>query len=235
MSGPCSGTSRRSPRPVAVILTIGRALAGGGLPGRRSPAWPIVVVGYNHSGDAAAVERDLAPFRSGPEPVSQFGRQPAVPRGPERERPRDGLGPSVVHRWAATRTIIRPATLDALVDHAARAPEGSSFSVTVLGGAIGRVPDAATAFPGRNVRFDLSADAEWDDPALDETYRDWVRQAMAIVEPDTVTGRYVNEVSETGPGVSRTIFGDVRLARLAGLKRAWNPDNVFRLNHNIAP
>jgi FAD/FMN-containing dehydrogenase len=58
---------------------------------------------------------------------------------------------------------------------------------------------------------------------------------MAIVEPDAVTGRYVNEIAESGPEESRAIYGDVKLARLTALKRAWDPDNVFRLNHNIAP
>ena len=97
------------------------------------------------------------------------------------------------------------------------------------------MPDEATAFTGRDARFEMSADAEWDDPALDETYRDWVRRAMAIVEPDAVTGRYVNEIAESGPEESRAIYGDAKLARLTALKRAWDPDNVFRLNHNIAP
>ena len=35
--------------------------------------------------------------------------------------------------------------------------------------------------------------------------------------------------------MTRAIYGDAKLARLDALKRAWDPDNVFRLNHNIAP
>jgi len=64
---------------------------------------------------------------------------------------------------------------------------------------------------------------------------DWVRQALTIVEPDAVTGRYGNEISDSGPEQTRAIYGDAKLARLTALKRAWDPDNVFRLNHNIAP
>ena len=132
---------------------------------------------------------------------------------------------------------VRPEALDALVEHVARGPEGCSFSITVQGGAIGRVPDDATAFTGRNARFDVSADTAWEDPADDEMQRGWVRRAMAFVEPDTraVTGRYANENAEAGPEVTRAIYGDAKLQRLTALKRAWDPDNVFHLNHNIAP
>jgi hypothetical protein len=100
---------------------------------------------------------------------------------------------------------------------------------------MGRVPDDAMAFTGRDARFEMSASSDWEDPALDEIERDWVRGAMAIVEPDAVMGRYLNEISETGPEETRAIYGDAKLARLTALKRAWDPDNVFRLNHNIAP
>src|SRR4029077_15111551 len=86
---------------------------------------------------------------------------------------------------------LSPETLDALVEHAASAPGEASFSVTALGGAVGWVDDDATAFTARDARFEMSADALWDDPAEDAGGRDWVRQAMAIVEPDAVTGRYV--------------------------------------------
>ena len=46
---------------------------------------------------------------------------------------------------------------------------------------------------------------------------------------------YVNEITETGDDVSRLIYGDAKYERLAGLKRVWDPDNVFRANHNVAP
>jgi FAD/FMN-containing dehydrogenase len=31
------------------------------------------------------------------------------------------------------------------------------------------------------------------------------------------------------------MYGDATLARLAALKRTWDPDNVFRRNHNVIP
>ena len=48
-------------------------------------------------------------------------------------------------------------------------------------------------------------------------------------------GRYANGNADAGPEASRLIYGDAKLARLAALKRTWDPDNVFHANHNVAP
>ena len=125
--------------------------------------------------------------------------------------------------------------LDGLVAAVDVVPGEASISITALGGAIARVPEEATAYAGRAAAFDVSADTTWDDPALDAANRDWVRGTMAVVEPDTTLGRYANENADVGPDESRLIYGDEKVARLAALKRAWDPDNVFRRNHNIAP
>ena len=222
-----------APDEVALILNIGRAEPAADYP-ESVAGEPIVIVAYNHSGDAAAVERDIAPLRAGPEPVSSTdGSQPYL----EVQTAND-LAMGWGHRSyikGGYANDFRPEAFDAIVEHVARAPEGSSFAITVQGGAIGRVAEEATAFTGRGARFEMSADTEWDDPVLDDTSCDWVRRAMTIVEPDAVVGRYVNEIAESGPDESLAIYGDAKLARLTALKRAWDPDNVFRLNHNIAP
>ncbi len=58
---------------------------------------------------------------------------------------------------------------------------------------------------------------------------------MAIVDADLLPGRYVNELSDSSPEMTRSIYGDPKLERLRALKRNWDPENVFHLNHNIAP
>jgi hypothetical protein len=57
----------------------------------------------------------------------------------------------------------------------------------------------------------------------------------AIVGPDLLPGRYVNELSDASPELTRSIYGDAKLDRLRTLKRVWDPENVFHLNHNVAP
>jgi FAD/FMN-containing dehydrogenase len=222
-----------APDELSLILNMGRAEPAEDYPDSVA-GQPVVAVAYNHSGDAAAVERDLAPLRAGPEPVSSTdGSQPYL----EVQTAND-LAMGWGHRsyiMGGYANDFRPAAFDAMVEHVAHAPEASSFAITVQGGAIGRVAEDATAYTGRDARFEMSADSEWDDPALDGTHRDWVRRATAIVAPDALAGRYVNEIAESGPEESRATYGDTKLARLARLKRAWDPDNVFRMNHNIPP
>jgi FAD/FMN-containing dehydrogenase len=58
---------------------------------------------------------------------------------------------------------------------------------------------------------------------------------MAALKPFTRAGHYVNDMVEQGEDVVRSINGNAKYERLRGLKRARDPDNVFRLNQNIRP
>jgi hypothetical protein len=222
-----------APDELALIVTIGRAEPVADYP-EEVAGQPIVIVSYNHCGDAATVELDLAPLRSGPEPASASGSSQQYLEVQTSNDLAMGWG-SRSYIKGGYANDIRPEALNALIEHAAAGSAESSFSITVQGGAIARVPDDAMAFTGRDARFEMSAMTDWEDPVLDEPERDWVQQAMAIVEPDAVMGRYVNEIGDSGPEETRAIYGDAKVARLTALKRAWDPDNVFHLNHNVAP
>jgi len=196
---------------------------------------PVVIISYNHSGRAEDVERDTAGLSTGPEPLSVSGSSQNFL---DIQSAHD-----LIHGWGGRSyiqglyaDIVRPAALESIVDHMAAGPDGGgAFSVTAMGGAIARLDDDAMAFSGRAARFDVSADASWKGPESDASARQWVAEAMAPFEPDAVEGRYANENSEVGPAATRRIYGDAKVTRLASLKRTWDPDNVFRRNHNVEP
>ena len=58
---------------------------------------------------------------------------------------------------------------------------------------------------------------------------------MAEVRPYESGGRYVNDVAEVGDDVTRMVYGETKHSRLVALKRAWDPENVFRFNQNVRP
>jgi hypothetical protein len=80
----------------------------------------------------------------------------------------------------------------------------------------------------------MAAEAQWDDPALDDACRGWARAVAEDAAPFAIAGRYVNDVAEADEDV-RSVYGAAKHARLVDLKRAWDPDNVFRLNQNVRP
>jgi hypothetical protein len=115
-------------------------------------------------------------------------------------------------------------------------PEGADGGVSICawGGAIGDVPEDATAFTGREAAYWISAETMWSDPALDDPCREWSRAAIAGMAPFAAESQYVNDVAEVG-GDARSIYGEAKYDRLAALKRTWDPENVFRLNQNVRP
>ena len=58
---------------------------------------------------------------------------------------------------------------------------------------------------------------------------------MDALTPFTTAGHYVNDMVETGDDIVRAVYGDSKYRRLVDLKRAWDPDNVFRMNQNVRP
>ena len=222
-----------APDTIAAIFTIALAEPAANYP-ESVAGRPIVVISYNHCGAAEDVERDIAPLLAGPKAASVTATSEPYLTA---QRSSD-----LSLAWGSRTFILggyladcAPPTLDALVAHVERVPGDSSISITAMGGAIDRFEDDAMAFTGRGRTLDISPDTAWTDPALDDANADWVRQAMAIAGPELGEGRYINELSDGGPEITRQSYGDAKLDRLRALKRAWDPTNVFRLNHNIEP
>ncbi|HET6626016.1 MAG TPA: FAD-binding oxidoreductase [Nocardioidaceae bacterium] len=103
------------------------------------------------------------------------------------------------------------------------------------GGAIARVPEDATAAGNRAAQYMAHPIAAWDTADKTDYEMDWVRRFSAAVEPDTTGGVYLNFEPGTTLSDVKAGFGDDKYARLVALKDEWDPTNLFRSNHNIAP
>ena len=103
-----------------------------------------------------------------------------------------------------------------------------------LGGAIARMPGDATAYAHREwpIMFNVAA-IVGAVPDLD-AQRGWIGELASRIA-DGTPGAYVGFSIADDPGQVRAIYPGPTYDRLAAIKRAYDPDNVFRRNHNVPP
>lgn len=125
--------------------------------------------------------------------------------------------------------------IDTMLQHAESLPGAFSMAyLEPMGGAIGRVDPSATAFPHRNARYGIHIFPGWTDPARDEEMKLWAREFHDAMAPYATGGVYVNLLGgDEENGVAAAYGGNYE--RLTRLKAKWDPENVFRSNHNIRP
>jgi hypothetical protein len=103
------------------------------------------------------------------------------------------------------------------------------------GGAVSRVPEDGTAAGNRAATYMAHPIACWQHPAETDGEMKWVARFSAAFEPVLTGGVYLNFEPETQEAVVRAGFGDDKYERLAALKEQYDPENVFRGNHNVVP
>ena len=125
--------------------------------------------------------------------------------------------------------------LEVLAEHHARATSPyCQILLHQMGGAIARVPSDATAFANRDAEWMVTVIAIWLDPRENpEPHVTWARSLWRAMRP-WATGTYVNHLGDEGEQRVKEAYG-AAYPRLAALKEAWDPDDVFRLNQHIAP
>ena len=76
----------------------------------------------------------------------------------------------------------------------------------------------------------------WTDPAHDDANTRWSRGLWEAMRPFSPGGVYVNflGIGDEGDDRVKAAYGP-NYARLAQIKKTYDPTNQFRLNHNIRP
>ncbi|WP_129309901.1 FAD-binding oxidoreductase [Streptomyces sp. L2] len=113
-------------------------------------------------------------------------------------------------------------------------PTGTQHILFPLGGAIAAGPHDYPV-PYRDAPWAVHPFGIWEDPADDERAIAWVRDVRAAVRPWRSGAVYLNFIGDEGGERVSEGLGAGNLLRLEKVKRAYDPDNVFRFNHNIRP
>ena len=196
----------------------------------------VVLALMAFTGDAASGELALAPFRSLATPIADLV-QP-IPY-PEIYPPDD----ADYHPIAANRTMfvdrvdreVAQLILDRLDEHQkTSAAQMVVAQLRVLGGAMARVPADATAFAHRSSRIMVNLAALVGKTAELPEHEPWVDGFVAALHQDD-DGAYVNFIGDEGEARVRQAYPGRTWARLAEIKRRYDPTNLFRRNQNIAP
>lgn len=140
-------------------------------------------------------------------------------------------------RYYSTGQDLADLTDAAIADFATfvRSSEGA-FTASYFeprGGAAGRVGASATAMGDRDAGYGFHIIAGWPDANDDATVMGWARTFSRAMAAHATGGVYVNLIAEDEGDRIPSAFSDP--GRVAALKRTWDPGNVLRGNHNVAP
>jgi hypothetical protein len=196
---------------------------------------PVIALVCCYAGNPEDGERAVAPLRGFGSPVADtIGAMPYVEvQGIIGQ----GFPAGRLNYWKSTLLQeIGDEVIEELADFAGRVPSPlSAIAIADTHGAYSRVASDATAYAHRDRPFDLVILSSWTDPAETEPNITWTRALYEAVRPHAGSGVYVNDLDrDEGQERVREAYGD-NYARLVELKRRWDPDNVFRTNHNIVP
>jgi FAD/FMN-containing dehydrogenase len=195
----------------------------------------VVALVVCYAGSIDEGERILAPLRLfGPPIVDMIGPMPytsqqslldaAFPHGRQ-----SYWKSSMMHE-------IDDDAIDIIAERIVEVPSpGTAVIIEHYHGAYARREPTATAFSHRGDPYNFVAISVWDDPAESARNVQWTRTFFEAMDPHLSRGVYVN-VLDSDEGIDRVkaAYGE-NYQRLVALKRQYDPDNLFRMNHNIMP
>ncbi len=226
---------RRHPGTFGGALVFMSTPPAPGVPPEAIGAPMVGIVAAWFDSDLEAGERALQPLREfGPPLLDLIGPMPYVALQSMID---DGNEPGRRNHWCASYTSDLPAPLvTALMEATASKPSLHTHVVVgQMGEAVNAVDEDATAFPNRDGTWLFHPLSVWTDPGDDAINRQWARDLNAKAAPYATAGAYINVDADATERSARSAFGDQKAARLAALKKAWDPDGVFRPSVKIPP
>lgn len=183
------------------------------------------------AGDPEAGQRAMDPFRALATPIADalmpmpyIGVYELTASGARR-------GASVFRSFLADE--LTDDAVDTILEfmNAPTAPMAMT-QIRVLGGALGRVLNDATAYAHRDRDVLVAMMAGFEGDTAPHTA--WVEAYFAALAP-VRNGVYSNFLADEGESRVREAYPDGAYERLVAVKRRYDPENLFHLNQNIRP
>ena len=194
----------------------------------------VLTIGICYCGDHATGEKLIAPLRQFRRPIQDTVAPMPYVKLQSSGDAQAAAGQKTYIKGGFLQTANQP-LVDAMIGIVADAnlPMLQGVNLVQGGGAIARVKPTATAFAQRAPEQTVLMVGAWEDPALSDAATHWARSTWTKLEPLTY-GFYVNVTNEDAAGRVRQTYG-VNYERMLALKTKVDPNNLFRMNANVAP
>jgi len=224
-----------SPRELTSVAVLRIAPPAPWLP-KSIHGQPIIAIFACHSGDPRDGERLTAPIKGFGAPVADIlVHRPFV----QMQSLLDATQPKGRrYYWKSEYLpVVEPDLCDLIVEHAGRIPSPHGGIILFqIEGALNEQPASHSPAGNRDAGFVLNITASWEDAADDGVNVGWAREAWEAMRPFSTGGAYLNFMTEDeGAERVQAAYGKTTLARLAALKRAYDPDNLFRHTKTLVP
>lgn len=121
------------------------------------------------------------------------------------------------------------------VEHGAKLPSMlSTMHLYPIDGAVHDVAEDAMAWSYRDVNWSMVIVGVDPDPETNDVLKQWTRAYWTALHPYSAGGAYPNFLMDEGQERVRASYRG-NYDRLSQIKATYDPDNLFRVNQNIAP
>jgi FAD/FMN-containing dehydrogenase len=146
------------------------------------------------------------------------------------------LAPGARNYWKSHNfTRLSDEAIDVVLRYAGTVPTPQcEIFLGLIGGKANTLPPGATAYPHRNVLFAMNVHGRWTEAADDDKVVLWAREFFAAAAAHAAGSVYINFLTQDESARIHEAYGP-NYQRLLDIKQRYDPDNLFRFNHNIRP
>ena len=146
------------------------------------------------------------------------------------------LTPGARNYWKSHNfSELSDGALDAIIEYAGKLPSPQcEIFIGLLGGKAAKVSPDAMAYGNRDANFILNVHSRWDKAKNDTKCISWARDFFDASAPYATGGVYINFVTQDETDRIAAAYGK-NYKKLVRIKNKYDPNNLFRINHNIKP
>jgi FAD/FMN-containing dehydrogenase len=194
----------------------------------------VVILAFVYDGDPEEGEKAIAPIQGFGDAHGQH--MGVMPFAAWQQAFDPLLTPGARNYWKSHNfSEVSDDVIDVMLKYTKLLPSPQcEIFLALVGGEVNKVAPDATAYAHRDADFVLNVHGRWDTPEEDDKCISWARDFFKESAPFAHGSVYVNFMTEEETARISEAYGP-NYDRLVQVKNKYDPNNLFRMNHNIKP